>query len=119
MPLKLSTWLLVALTGGALLAGCGSGNSTTSSQTAAPAPGAITPAIARRAVARCIHTVRAQTSIPASAKAQLEKTCEKAASGNATALQNTARELCVQFVNASHVPAGIARERALAVCRAK
>jgi hypothetical protein len=119
MPLKRSTWLLVALTGGALIAGCGSGNSTTSSQTATPAPGAITPAIARRAVARCIHTVQTQTTISASAKATLEKTCEKAASGDTTALQNTARELCVQFVNASHLPAGIARERALAVCKAK
>jgi hypothetical protein len=50
---------------------------------------------------------------------KLEKTCEKAASGDQAVLQNAARELCVEYVIASRIPAGAARERALSVCRAK
>jgi ABC-type phosphate transport system substrate-binding protein len=133
MTLKLSTWLLVALTGGAFVAGCGSSsNSTTSSQTtptATVAPGStttsgtttttlpLTPAQAKQAVETCKHGVQAESSIPSSAKPKLEKTCEKAATGNTAAIRQVAEEACVLLVNASHIPAGAARERALAVCK--
>ncbi len=130
MTVKLSTWLVVALAGGAILAGCGSSNSassqttpTASSQTSATStatgPVALTPAQAQQAVATCKRGIQAQSGISASAKAQLEKTCEKAASGNPAALQSVAREVCVGLVNASHIPAGAARERALAICAVK
>lgn len=130
MTLKLSTWLLVGLTGGALLAGCGNSSSTTTSTTptvtvskTTTTPGTttstttvLTPAQAKQAAATCKKGVQAQSSIPSSAKPKLEKTCEKAATGDTAALHKVARELCVQLVNASHIPAGAAREHALSVC---
>ena len=113
---KLSTWLVVALAGGALVAGCGSSsNSTSSSQTTATAAKGPT---GQQAVELCKHSIQAQTAISASAKAKLEKACAKAASGTQAALQEVAKQECVELVNASHLPAGPARERALSVCKA-
>lgn len=134
MTLKLSTWLLVALAGGAFLAGCGSSsNSTSSSQstptaaattgsgaapTTAPAVTPLTPAQAKQAVATCKHSVQGQSAIPTSVKGTLEKTCQKAASsGSAAALRQVAEEACVALVSASHLPAGVIKERALAACK--
>ena len=136
MTLKLSTWLLVALAGGAFVAGCGSSSSSTSSgqstTTAATTSGAttgsnaaslpavtpLTPAQAKKAVASCKHSVQGESAIPKSAKGALEKTCEKAASsGTAAALREVAEEACVDLVDASHLPAGVIRERALATCK--
>jgi hypothetical protein len=136
MTLKLSTWLLVLLAGGALLAGCGSSSSTTTSTTptitvskttTTTTPGTttttgtntttvLTPAQAKQAADTCKKGVQAESSIPSSAKPKLEKTCEKAATGDTTALRKVAQEACVQLVNAAHLPAGAARERALSVC---
>jgi uncharacterized lipoprotein YajG len=115
--LKLSTWLVVALAAAALMAGCGSSSSTsstttTSSQTVTP------PANVQQAVTSCEQAVRAQHAISASTKAKLEAICKKAGTaGGQSALQAVAREACIAILNASHVPAGIARERALAVCK--
>jgi hypothetical protein len=127
MQLKLSSWLLAALAGGVLLAGCGSGGSTTGSRSAPPgpaSPGTVTapgprpktPAQAQQAVQTCIHAVQAQRTLPPSVKAKLDTTCQKASSTDRAVLQQAAREICIQLVVASHVPAGLARERALAVC---
>jgi hypothetical protein len=134
MTLKLSTWLLVLLAGGALLAGCGSSSSTTTSTTptitvskTTTTPGTttttgtntttvLTPAQAKQAADTCKKGVQAESSIPSSAKPKLEKTCEKAATGDTSALRTVAQEACVQLVNAAHLPAGAARERALSVC---
>jgi hypothetical protein len=139
---KLSAWLVVALTGGAFIAGCGSSSTTTTTQTA-PAGAASTPTAAAstpaggttapssgstgtrvvpkpkalRSAAACKQTINAQSTISASAKSKLLAVCEKAASGDTTALHKAAQEACVELVNASHVPAGAARERALAVCK--
>jgi hypothetical protein len=121
MILKLSTWLVVALAGGALLAGCGSSTSTTTSTAGATTPGPattpLTPAQAQQAVSTCKHGVNSDAAIPASAKARLEKTCEKAASGDLSALRLVAQEACIELVNASHIPAGAARDRATALCK--
>lgn len=131
MTLKLSTWLLVALAGGAFVAGCGSNSSSTSSSqstptgavttgsgTATPAVTALTPAQAKKAVSSCKHSVQGEKAIPTSVKGTLEKTCEKAASsGTAAALRRVAEEACAALVNASHLPAGVIRERALATCK--
>ena len=124
MTLKLSTWLVVALAGGAIFAGCGSSSkssagSQTTSTSVATGPVALKPAQAQQAVASCKHSIQAQSTISASEKAQLERTCEKAASGSSADLQKVAQEVCVGLVNASHIPAGTARERALTVCKVK
>jgi hypothetical protein len=125
MNLKLSTWLVVALAGGAIFAGCGSsskstaGSQATSTGSTAIGPAALTPAQAQQAVVSCKRSIRAQSTISPSAKAQLEKTCEKAATGSSASLQKVAEEVCVGLVNASHIPGGAARERALAICKVK
>ena len=125
MNLKLSTWLVVALAGGVLLAGCGSsskstaGSQTTSTASTVTGPAALTPVQAQQAVATCKRSIQAQSGISASIKAQLAKTCEKAATGSPADLQKVAQEVCVELVNASHIPAGAARERALAICKVK
>jgi hypothetical protein len=115
MMLKLSTWLVVALAAGALMAGCGSSgsssSSTVSSQTAIP------PADAQKAVASCEQAVRSEHTLSASAKTKLEAICKKAAGGGQAGLQTVAHEVCVSILEASHVPAGAARNRALAACK--
>jgi hypothetical protein len=122
MILKLSTWLVVALAGGALLAACGSSSTSTTTSTAgATTPGLattpLTPAQAQQAVSTCKHGVHSDAAIPAGAKAKLEKTCEKAASGDLSALRLVAQEACIELINASHIPAGVARDRATALCK--
>jgi hypothetical protein len=113
--LKLSTWMIVALAATVLIAGCrSSGGSTTTvnSQTAVP------PGNAQQAVASCEQAVRSLHTISASAKAKLEAICKKAGSGGQAGLQNVAHEVCIELLNASHVPAGAAKEKALAACKA-
>ena len=114
--LKLSSWAVVALAAALLMAGCGS--SSSSSSTTVTSQTAIPPASAQQAVASCEHAVRSQNTISASAKAKLEAICKKAAGGGQAGVQNVAREVCVELLDASHVPAGAARDRALAACKA-
>jgi hypothetical protein len=73
---------------------------------------------ALKSAAACKQAIN-QQSIPASTKSKLQAVCEKAASGDVIALHTAAQQACVELVNASHVPAGAARERALAVCHVK
>lgn len=140
MNLKLSTWLLLALAGGAFATGCGSSNNSTSSSQSTPgaaatssaSPGSatpgsakgstapatpLTPAQAKQAVSTCKHGVQSQSAIPSSAKAKLEKTCEKAASGDPSALRKVAEEACIELINASHLPSGAIKQRALDLCK--
>jgi len=115
---KLSTTLVVALLGGAFLAGCGGSGKSTSSQasggtTATGASGAsqLTP---KQRVEACKRIIEAPSALPASAKAKLLKTCERV--GTSTAAQHEiVHEACAAL--ASRQPAGAARERALAICR--
>jgi hypothetical protein len=148
---KLYTWLVVAFAGGALVAGCGSSATTTSTQTApaaatsTPAGAASTPTAAAStpaggttapssgatgkaaepkppallSAAACKQAINAQSAISGSAKAKLEAVCQKAASGDTAALHKAAQEACVELVNASNVPVGAPRERALAICHTK
>ncbi len=134
MQAKLSTWLVVALAGGALVAGCGSstsgsstsgsstsGSSTSGSSTSTSsqtAPTATQGPTGQQAVELCKRSVQAQTLISASAKVKLEKACAKVATGGQAARQEIAKEACIELVNATHLPAGPARERALSVCKA-
>jgi len=119
--LKLSTWLVTALAAGALMAGCGSSGSSSSSSSTPAVPSSqtsIPPASAQQAVQSCEQAVRAQHTISGSEKAKLETICKKAGSGGQAGLQNVAREVCTELLNASHVPAGAAREQALDACKA-
>ncbi len=122
MTFKLSTWLLAALAGGALIAGCGSSSTTTTTtqtggSTAATSPAPLSPEQAKQAATTCKQGIQKESAIPQSAKAKLEQTCEKVGSGGSeAALRQVAQEACVQLVNASHIPAGAARTRALSVC---
>jgi len=113
--LKLSTWVIAALAAALLMAGCGSGGSTTT--TTVTSQTAIPPASAQQAVASCEQAVRSQHTISGSAKAKLEAICKKAAGGGQAGLQNVAREVCVELLDASHVPNGTARDKALAACK--
>ncbi len=130
MTFKLSTWLLAVLAGGALVAGCGSSSTSTttlsgatttqsggtSATTTTTAP--LSPEQAKQAATTCKQGIQKESAIPQSAKAKLEQTCEKVASGGAeAALHQVAEEACVQLVDASHIPAGALRTRALSVCK--
>jgi hypothetical protein len=135
MNLKPFTWLLAALIAAALLAGCGSSSSTTSSAapaTSSAAPATSTPAASSTpsatttpavgsagaaAVAACKQAIQAQTTLPAGAKSKLEAVCAKAANGDQAAVRKAAEEVCEEVVNKSNVPAGAAREQALAACK--
>jgi hypothetical protein len=128
-----SSWLVGVLACGALLAGCGSSSSTSSTQsstagtTAATTtstattsrPPALSGAALTQAVTLCKQQIKAQTTLPASAKAKLEGVCEKAAKGDSSSVKQVAREVCEEVVNSSKVPAGAAKEQALAACKAK
>jgi hypothetical protein len=120
MMQKPFTLLVVVLVGGALAAGCGSSSSTSSTQASssqtATQPQPLSPAAAAQARATCMQRVQAQASISASTKAKLEQICNQAATTNPAAIQKATQEACIALLNASHVPAGAARERALAVC---
>jgi len=122
MMQKLSTMLVVALAGGVLVAGCGSSSSTSTttgtqaSSSTTPVP--LTPAQVAQAQASCKQKVQSATSLPASAKAKLEQLCGQAVSTNPAAIRKATEEACVALLDASHVPAGAARERALALCHA-
>jgi hypothetical protein len=118
---KLSTLLVAALAGGVLAAagcgGSGSTSTTTSTQTNTKPP-PLTPAQAAQAQASCKQRVQAQPSLSASAKAKLEQICNQVASTDPAAIRKATQEACIALLEASHVPAGAARERALALCHA-
>jgi hypothetical protein len=120
--------LLVALLGGALVAGCGGGSNSTSSTAAGGQGGEVTggktssgtaathPLTPKQRVEVCKRIIQAPSTLSASTKAKLEQTCEKAAASTSnTAQREIIREACTAL--ASRAPAGLARERALAVCR--
>ncbi len=120
--------LLLALCCGALIGGCGSGSSTkstaatttpaaTTTTTSTPIPTGA--ANVQQAVQECKHLVQTQTKLTPGAKAKLEGVCEKAAKGDSAAVKQAAREVCEEVINSSSVPAGPAREQALAACKAK
>jgi hypothetical protein len=117
MIAKLSTLLAVSLVGGALLAGCGS--SETKSTSTAPTPTGVTATLSpHQAVVNCKNAI-GQQRLTGSVKAKLDKICEKAATANQNTLKQLAKQVCVELVNASQVPPGPARERALAICSVK
>ncbi len=122
-----STRLAGVLLCGALVAGCGgSGGSTASTQSTTAASSTATsgaPSLSgsklTQAVAACKQQIKAQTTLPAGAKSKLEAVCEKAAEGDSAAVKQAAQEVCEEVVSDAKVPAGVARDEALAGCKAK
>jgi len=115
----LSTWLLVSLVAVSMLAGCGSSSgsggtskgSGTGTGSGAPKP----PAVAS-AVASCKQGVQRWPSLPPNTRAKLYQICEKAGSGDKEAVRRATVEGCRALVNASPLPNGPAKRRALAGC---
>ncbi len=129
MTLGRSPLLAAALALAVILGGCGSSSSSSSSastsqSTASSTPstsaaGALTGASAAEAVEVCKKEIAAQTTLPASAKAKLEGVCDKASKGDSAAVKKAAQEVCEEVINTSAVPAGAAKEEALAACKGK
>jgi hypothetical protein len=142
MARRLHASLLPALAAAVLLAGCGSSSSSSSSSgssaatsptpstsqtgssSAATTPTNSTPTSTSpklpggaAAVASCRHGVQSLPHLKQSIKEKLEEICQKAASGDVNAKRKAAEEACRELVNASPLPAGEARDRALAACK--
>jgi hypothetical protein len=119
---------------GALVAGCGdddNGGGGDSSAASTPAEtsgssqetateesggsgGASNPQV-QQAVKACKQQIDAQPGIAADVKADLQKICEKAASGDEQAVRDATKQVCTKLVEAN-VPDGPARDQALAAC---
>jgi hypothetical protein len=132
MTRKLMLALGLALVCGLLAAGCGGGSKSSKTQTAPPLPPPTAPppppaaatssvdtATSRggsvaQAVALCKSSVE-QAQVDAASKADLKALCDKAASGDLTAVRKAAREICHKIVE-RNVPAGSQRDQALQAC---
>jgi hypothetical protein len=68
----------------------------------------------KQRVEACKRIIEAPSTLSASTKAKLLKTCERVDTST-TAQHEVVREVCVAL--ASRQPAGAARERALGICR--
>ncbi len=139
-----SSSLAAALLCGALIAGCGSSSSTSSGSTATAATTTktTTSTAAKSAapatqstsstatavpkssaagvsqyVALCKAIVARDSKLAANAKSKIEGICNKAANGNLAGARAAAKEVCVEIINASPIPAAD-KTKALAACKA-
>jgi hypothetical protein len=69
------------------------------------------------AVAECKSVIKEAPTLGASTKAKVEAICNKAADGDLAGARTAAKEVCVEVINASPIPAGSVREHALAACK--
>jgi hypothetical protein len=69
------------------------------------------------AVASCKRGVEELRTLKASTKAKLEAICEKADSSDVNVKREVVEEACRELVNASPLPAGEAKDRALSACK--
>lgn len=83
--------------------------SRTGSTSSTPSPESV--------IASCKSGVKSLPSLRQSTKEHLEKICEKAAGGDAVAKRKATAEACRELVNASPLPAGKPKDRALAACK--
>ncbi|MFI4990354.1 MAG: hypothetical protein ACHQHO_05500 [Solirubrobacterales bacterium] len=130
--LRISLPVLLAAT--ALIAGCGSsGSSSGSSAATSSTPATSSTATTRtsstatstsskvpggaEAVAACKRGIKSLAHLQQKITGRLEAICEKAASGDANAQRKAAEEACREIVKASPLPAGEAKDRALAGCK--
>jgi hypothetical protein len=118
-------WLGLALAGALLLAGCGHAGSGTATSTGGAASTAATgtsttgPGASREQTATaCLQAIAKASGIAPSVKPHLVQICEQAASPDAATRRKAAHAACVELVVAANIPAGPAREHALAICNA-
>jgi hypothetical protein len=64
----------------------------------------------------CKEIVTRDPTLSASVKSKVEGICAKAAHGNVAGARAAAKEVCVEVINASPVPAA-AKEKALKECK--
>ena len=69
----------------------------------------------KQAVEACKQQIDAQPGIDDSVKSDLNKICEKAASGDEQAVRDATKQVCTKLIEAN-VPDGPARDQALAAC---
>jgi hypothetical protein len=115
---RLSTPLLLAVLGAALLAGCGKSSTTTTSVTTNPGvatSGTGHAPTANQEVALCQRAIERIKTLPASAKTRLKSSCEKAGTSE-TAKRQVVHEVCAEM--ALQLPSAAARARAQKICSA-
>jgi hypothetical protein len=131
MPRPLHHLLIGTVLCAVLVAGCGGGSKKTETQSNAPAAAstatesATTTASAsskgtassqvRAAIDACKQSVDAQGTLSSSTKDDLKNLCEKAASGDAAAVQKATVDVCKKIVEES-VPAGSSQDAAMSAC---
>jgi hypothetical protein len=140
--------LAVTLLCGALLAGCGSSNSSTTTSTAATTPaktssaaattptttkstastatkastptqptaGAAAGATAAEYATVCKSIITHEPTIESSLKSKLEGICSKAANGDLAGARTAAKQVCVEVIKSTPIPAAD-KEKALAACK--
>lgn len=113
----------------ALLAGCGSSSSSSSTGastgTASTAPSTTSgsvettpaPPSSSSQVDTCLEGVKRLPSLKADTRARLESICRKGGNGNSEEARKAAVEACEELVKASPLPAGSAKDKALATCK--
>jgi hypothetical protein len=82
----------------------------------AAASGAASAAGVAQYVAICKSVVQREPALSATVKAKVEGICNKAAHGDLAGAREASKEVCVEVINASPLPAA-AKEKALAACK--
>jgi hypothetical protein len=127
-----SPLFVVALLCGVLVAGCGSSSSSTTGSTGASTststptstttkstgttPSAATAAGVAQYVAACKQIIQHEPTLSADVKSKVEGICNKAADGDIEGARKAAKEVCVEVINASPIPAS-AKTQAIAACK--
>jgi len=137
MRTRLVLFVIGLIMAGALVAGCGDDNNDTSSDSAATqstdtgassggdtsteesggSSGGANPSEpqVQQAVESCKQQIGAQPGLSEDVKSDLEKICEKAASGDEKEVREATKQVCIKLIE-ENVPEGPAREQALASC---
>jgi hypothetical protein len=138
--------LAVALLCGALMAGCGSSSSSTTSSTptttpaktssaaattpttaksststasttpTTPAAGTVPGATAAEYADACKSIIEHEPTLEASLKSKLEGICSKAANGDLAGARAAAKQVCVEVIKSTPIPAAD-KEKALSACK--
>lgn len=125
---KLYGLLALVLVAGLVGAGCGDDEEeTTGGGNGGTPPAATTPSgggtggadpndpRVRQAVESCKRSITAAPQLQADTKKELEKICDEAAEGDANAVREAAKKVCLKIVEDT-VPAGPARSQAEQAC---
>jgi hypothetical protein len=122
---RLSTWLMVAVFGGAFLAGCGSSSKSPTSSSPTVSGTSSTSAYQAeidKVIAACKTTVQAVPSLTSTQRTKAEGACDVGGGGPGNnpleAAHNVAKEVCVEVTNASPL-SGAVKDHALAACKSK